>query len=56
MIKLSDGTTLLLREVEKYLVLISIIKSDDNFDRLFLVDYNIDIFTQGLKKLFELKC
>lgn len=43
MIKLTDGTMLMLREVEKYIVLITIIKEENN-DRPFLIDYNIDVF------------
>jgi Ras-related GTP-binding protein C/D len=42
-IKLSDGTILLLKEVEQYLALICIIK-DQHYDRPYLIDYNIDVF------------
>lgn len=54
MIKLNNGTILLLREVEKYLVLITIMK-DQDYDRPFLVDYNIDAFKKGLKSIFDVK-
>ena len=46
MIRLSDNTILLLKEVEKFLVLITLIK-DENYDRPFLVNYNVDIFKNG---------
>lgn len=54
MIKLSDGTILMLREIERCLLLIMIIK-EENTDRSFLLDYNIDIFKEGLRKLFEIR-
>ena len=40
MIKLSDGTILLLNEVDKCLALISIIK-EDNYKLPYIIDYNI---------------
>eukprot|EP00828_Plagiopyla_frontata_P009258 TRINITY_DN14763_c0_g1_i4.p1 TRINITY_DN14763_c0_g1~~TRINITY_DN14763_c0_g1_i4.p1 ORF type:complete len:253 (-),score=51.44 TRINITY_DN14763_c0_g1_i4:53-811(-) len=51
-IKLTDGTVLILKEVEKYLALICIIKEAD-YDRPFLIDYNIEVFKEGLKQLFS---
>jgi Ras-related GTP-binding protein C/D len=49
-IKLSNGTTLYLKEVEQYMVLICIIK-EKNFDRPFLIDHNIEVFKEGLLKI-----
>jgi len=45
-IKLNDSTILYLKEVQKYIALICIIK-ESNYDRVFLIDYNIDIFKKG---------
>lgn len=45
-IKLNDSTILYLKEVQKYIALICIIK-ENNYDRVFLIDYNIDIFKKG---------
>jgi len=51
-IKLSDSTLLYYKEIEKYLALICIIKEQE-FDRPFLIDHNIDIFRQGLTEIFK---
>mmetsp|Transcript_17662 Transcript_17662/g.15474 ORF Transcript_17662/g.15474 Transcript_17662/m.15474 type:complete len:316 (+) Transcript_17662:59-1006(+) len=51
-IKLSDSTLLYYKEIEKYLSLICIIKEQD-FDRPFLIDHNIEIFRQGLNEIFK---
>ena len=51
-IKLSDGTVLLLKEVQQYLALICIIK-ECNYERPYLIDYNIDVFKKGLTRLFN---
>lgn len=45
-IKLNDKTILYLKEVQKYIALICIIK-ENNYDRVFLIDYNIDVFKKG---------
>lgn len=45
-IKLNDSTILYLKEVQKYIALICIIK-ESNYERVFLIDYNIDIFKKG---------
>lgn len=45
-IKLNDSTILYLKEVQKYIALICIIK-ETNYERVFLIDYNIDIFKKG---------
>jgi len=47
-IRLSNETTLYLKEVDKYIVLICIIK-EKHFDRPFLIDHNIDVFKEGLE-------
>jgi len=49
---LSDSTILYYKEIEKFLALICIIKESD-FTRPFLIDYNIDIFKQGLTEIFK---
>eukprot|EP01015_Nassula_variabilis_P013532 TRINITY_DN2113_c0_g1_i1.p1 TRINITY_DN2113_c0_g1~~TRINITY_DN2113_c0_g1_i1.p1 ORF type:complete len:381 (+),score=56.64 TRINITY_DN2113_c0_g1_i1:70-1212(+) len=52
-IKLADDTNLYLKQIEKFLVLVCIIKSP-NFDRPYLIDHNIEIFKEGLKEIFKL--
>ena len=51
-IRLSNGTTLYLKEVEQFIVLICIIK-EKNFDRPFLIDHNIDVFKEGLLRILK---
>jgi len=51
-IKLSDSTILYYKEIEKFLALICLIKEND-FNRPFLIDYNIEIFRQGLNEIFK---
>ena len=53
-IKLDNGDILLLKEVEKFLVLITLIK-EDNYDKPYLINYNVDIFRKSLKEIFEFK-
>ncbi|OMJ77402.1 hypothetical protein SteCoe_23003 [Stentor coeruleus] len=51
-IKLDSGLTLYLREIEHMLALVCLVK-EDNFDRQNLIDYNIDIFKDGVKQIFQ---
>jgi len=51
-IKLSDSTILYYKEIEKFLALICLIKEHD-FNRPFLIDYNIEVFRQGLTEIFK---
>jgi len=51
-IKLNDSTLLYYKEIERFLALICIIKEQD-FDRPFLIDYNIEIFRKGLSEIFK---
>lgn len=51
-IKLDTGMTLYLREVEHLLALVCLVK-EDNFDRQHLIDYNINCFKEGARKIFE---
>lgn len=51
-IRLSNGLTLYLREVEHLLALVCLVK-EDNFDRQHLIDYNINCFKEGARKIFE---
>jgi len=51
---LDNGDILLLKEVEKFLVLITLIK-EDNYDKPYLINYNVDIFRKCLKEIFEFK-
>lgn len=47
-ITLSDETNLLLKEVDKCMALICVIK-DENYDSPYIIDYNIDIFRKGMQ-------
>ncbi|CAG9335361.1 unnamed protein product [Blepharisma stoltei] len=51
-IRLDTGLTLYLREVEHLLALVCLVK-DDNFERHHLIDYNIDRFKEGAKKILD---
>jgi Ras-related GTP-binding protein C/D len=51
-IKLDSGLTLYLREIEHMLALVCLVK-EDNFDRQNLIDFNIDIFKDGVKQIFQ---
>jgi len=53
-IRLDSGLTLYLREIEHLLALVCLVK-DENFERHNLIDYNIDKFREGAKKIFEAK-
>lgn len=53
-IKMNNSTVLYLKEVNKYLALVCILR-DDSFERQGLIDYNFHCFRQGIQDVFELK-
>ncbi|KAK3596364.1 hypothetical protein CHS0354_037083 [Potamilus streckersoni] len=53
-IKLNNGTVLYLREVNRYLALVCILRVD-SFDRQGLIDYNFLCFQQAIQEVFELR-
>ncbi|CAG2121316.1 unnamed protein product [Medioppia subpectinata] len=53
-IKLNSGTVLYLREVNKFLALVCILR-EDNFDKQGLIDYNFQCFRQAIQEVFEIK-
>lgn len=54
LIKLNNGTILYLREVNKFLALVCILR-DDNFDRQGVIDYNFLCFRKAIQQVFELR-
>ncbi|KAF6032933.1 hypothetical protein EB796_000078 [Bugula neritina] len=53
-IKLNNGTVLYLREVNKCLALVCILR-EENFDKQGLIDYNFHCFRTAIQEVFELK-
>jgi len=51
-IKLSNGMVLYLREVNKYLALVCIIRGE-KFDKLGLIDYNFECLKRAITQVFE---
>merc|ERR1711981_216879 len=51
-IHLNNGTLLYLREVDRCLALVCILR-EENFDRQHLIDYNIRIFKEALTEIFK---
>lgn len=51
-IKLNNGTVLYLREVNKFLALVCILR-EDNFDKQGLIDYNFNCFREAIQEVFE---
>mmetsp|Transcript_4103 Transcript_4103/g.6136 ORF Transcript_4103/g.6136 Transcript_4103/m.6136 type:complete len:376 (-) Transcript_4103:19-1146(-) len=51
-IRLSNGMVLYLREVNSYLALVCLLRSD-NFQKKGLIDYNIDCFKKALSSVFQ---
>eukprot|EP00419_Tripos_fusus_P007799 CAMPEP_0172673558 /NCGR_PEP_ID=MMETSP1074-20121228/12218_1 /TAXON_ID=2916 /ORGANISM="Ceratium fusus, Strain PA161109" /LENGTH=335 /DNA_ID=CAMNT_0013490873 /DNA_START=47 /DNA_END=1054 /DNA_ORIENTATION=- len=51
-IHLNNGTLLYLREVDRCLALVCILR-EENFDRQHLLDYNIKVFKETLMELFK---
>lgn len=54
LIKLNNGTVLYLREVNKFLALVCILR-EDNFDRKGIIDYNFLCFRNAIQQVFELR-
>ena len=50
---LADGRPHVLREVDKYLALVAIMK-EDSYDKMPLVNLNVETVVQGLKEFFEI--
>lgn len=53
LIKLNNNTVLYLKEVNKFLALVCILR-EENFNRQGIIDYNFLIFREGISKVFEL--
>merc|ERR1712113_811383 len=51
-IHLHNGTLLYLREVDRCLALVCILR-EENFDRQYLLDYNIKVFKEALTEIFR---
>lgn len=54
LIKLNNGTILYLREVNKFLALVCILR-EDNFDRQGVIDYNFLCFRNAIQQVFEVR-
>ncbi|XP_035233806.1 ras-related GTP-binding protein C-like [Stegodyphus dumicola] len=53
-IKLNNSTVLYLREVNKFLALVCILR-EDNFNRQALIDYNFHCFRQAIQEVFDVR-
>ncbi|KAF9430514.1 hypothetical protein BGZ94_006460 [Podila epigama] len=53
-IKMGNGTVLYLREVNKYLALICLLRAE-TFEMQGLIDYNVHCFKEAMDQVFELK-
>jgi len=53
-IKLNNSTILYLKEVNKYLALVCILR-DESFERQGLIDYNFHCFRKAITEVFELR-
>ncbi|KAF9896192.1 hypothetical protein BX616_007956, partial [Lobosporangium transversale] len=53
-IKMGNGTVLYLREVNKYLALICLLRAE-TFEKQGLIDYNVQCFKEAMDQVFELK-
>ncbi|KAG0259412.1 hypothetical protein DFQ27_004072 [Actinomortierella ambigua] len=53
-IKTGNGTVLYLREVNKYLALICLLRTE-TFEKQGLIDYNVHCFKEAMDQVFELK-
>lgn len=54
LIKLNNSTILYLREVNKFLALVCILR-EDNFSRQGIIDYNFLCFREAISQVFELR-
>ncbi|CAB0014531.1 unnamed protein product [Nesidiocoris tenuis] len=52
-IKLNNGTVLYMREVNKFLALVCILR-EDNFEKQGVIDYNFLCFRNAIRQVFEL--
>lgn len=53
-IKLSNGMVLYLREVNRFLALVCLLR-EDNFEKHGLIDYNFECFKSAIGEVFEVK-
>ncbi|KAK6168130.1 hypothetical protein SNE40_022018 [Patella caerulea] len=53
-IKLNTNTVLYLREVNKYLALVCILR-EDNYEKQGLIDYNFQCFRKSIQEVFEVQ-
>ena len=53
-IRLNNSTVLYLREVNKYLALVCLLR-EDSFEKQGLVDYNFHCFREAMQEVFELR-
>lgn len=54
LIKMNNNTILYLREVNKFLALVCILR-EDNFHKQGVIDYNFLCFREAIERVFELK-
>lgn len=54
MIRLNNSTVLYLREVNRFLSLVCILR-EDNFSRQGVIDYNVLCFREAISQVFELR-
>lgn len=54
MIKLDNGMVLYLREVNKYLALVCLLR-EANYDKHGLIDYNFQCFKKAIEEVFAKK-
>ncbi|XP_013385486.1 ras-related GTP-binding protein C [Lingula anatina] len=54
LIKLNNATVLYLREVNKYLALVCILR-EDSFEKQGIIDYNFHCFRQAIQEVFEVR-
>lgn len=54
-IKLNNGTVLYLREVNKFLALVCILREENFNEKQGIIDYNFQCFRQAIREVFELK-
>ncbi|XP_064652409.1 ras-related GTP-binding protein C-like isoform X2 [Lineus longissimus] len=54
-IKMNNATILYLREVNKYLALVCILR-EDSFDRQGIIDYNFHCFRSAITEVFDVRC
>lgn len=55
MIRLNNGTALYLREVNKFLALVCILREENLTEKQGVIDYNFQCFKKAIKEVFELK-